>query len=195
MRENVVPSEEQPGGTVGEDHVTTRVARRGDRLQFAVADGEHLAVRDPRVGALVPGVGDLGGQPHPAQRTQDGLGAVLGEQRERRELRGEAGMGGPGDHVDGALLALAEVDPGPALAPQRDGGGAVVAVHVGDQYPADVGQLRADLPQSGDRRGTRLGRRPSGVDEGRILQTPGALPGRALRGIAEHLPVYYCILE
>jgi len=79
--------------------------------------------------------------------------------------RGVEGEGGVTDQVERASVPEAQADVGTDLLAQRDRLRVVVAVQVGDEEPADVGERVSCRPHRGLEEAARLGDRPAAVDQ------------------------------
>ena len=73
------------------------------------------------------------------------------------------------EHVEGGLLICAERDVGAVLLAEQRGHAVVVAVHMGDQEPADVAEAGAELAQASLEHLARDLDRPAAVDQGEPL--------------------------
>ena len=161
----MVAREQQPAAGVVEHDVAAGVPRRGHHVQAAVAVRDDLAVVQPVVRHFparlvrVPGTLQLG---HP-------VGQLTGtEQAQVFELvlqRGPVPAHGTRQRFP---VPDAQADRGAELAPQVDGLGVVVPVHVRDQDPADVPGGAAQLVQALVEQGPGPGDRPPGVDEDQV---------------------------
>ena len=162
-RQHVVAGEEDALGPVGEDEVTRRVAGGVHGLDRAVPHGDGVVAVHPPGGVL------------PVLLRRDLVVAVAGrpllgdvQGPGRAQHGGEGALGdlvGVVEQVQRGLLAAAEGHLGPDLVAQHGGHREVVAVDVGDQEAADVGEARADLTQAALEQLPRHRDRPAAVDQ------------------------------
>ncbi len=166
-RQHVVAREQHPLGLLGEDEVTGRVPRRVDGVDGAVADLDPVVALEPgrRERPQARGRGARPRSPGSTARPPRGAPAVTST-----SMNGLRSRLWSLSELQRRLLAETERDLRAVLVTQDGGQREVVAVHVGDQEPADVAEAVADLLQAAVEQLARLGDRPAAVDQGQPVR-------------------------
>ena len=163
-RQHVVAGEEHALGAVGEDEVTRGVAGRVHGLDRAVTDGDGVVAVHPAGGVLPVLLGRhlvVTATRRPLLRdVQRPRGAQHRQERALGDLLDVV------EQVERRLLPAAQRHLGTHLVAQDGGHRVVVAVHVGHQEPADVGEARTDLTEALLEQLARHRDRPATVHQG-----------------------------